>query len=221
MSIKYYLKVSEEKLFFTSDTHFFHKNIIKFCQRPYKNIEEMQEQFILNWNKVVPQDGIVFFLGDFAFGNSTEWIKIINQLNGYIYFILGNHDLQNCNNLKHLENKNSTCLSHMAYIKIIETSQVIVLSHYPLLTYPKHLWNLCGHTHSSKINKFNFFKTQYDVGVDNNNYTPVSFKEIKEKIQNQIKKNERYNKFNRKKIWKKFRNFCFRLFKLPYRSKRY
>lgn len=221
MSIKYYLKVSEEKLFFTSDTHFFHKNIIKFCQRPYKNIEEMQEQFILNWNKVVPQDGIVFFLGDFAFGNSTEWIKIINQLNGYIYFILGNHDLQNCNNLKHLENKNSTCLSHMAYIKIIEISQVIVLSHYPLLTYPKHLWNLCGHTHSSKINKFNFFKTQYDVGVDNNNYTPVSFKEIKEKIQNQIKKNERYNKFNRKKIWKRFRNFCFRLFKLPYRSKRY
>ena len=221
MSIKYYLKVSEEKLFFTSDTHFFHKNIIKFCQRPYKNIEEMQEQFILNWNKVVPQDGIVFFLGDFAFGNSTEWIKIINQLNGYIYFILGNHDLQNCNNLKHLENKNSTCLSHMAYIKIIETSQVIVLSHYPLLTYPKHLWNLCGHTHSSKINKFNFFKTQYDVGVDNNNYTPVSFKEIKEKIQNQIKKNGRYNKFNRKEIWKRFRNFCFRLFKLSYRSKRY
>ena len=221
MSIKYYLKVSEEKLFFTSDTHFFHKNIIKFCQRPYKNIEEMQEQFILNWNKVVPQDGIVFFLGDFAFGNSTEWIKIINQLNGYIYFILGNHDLQNCNNLKHLENKNSTCLSHMAYIKIIETSQVIVLSHYPLLTYPKHLWNLCGHTHSSKINKFNFFKTQYDVGVDNNNYTPVSFKEIKEKIQNQIKKNGRYNKFNRKEIWKRFRNFCFRLFELPYRSKRY
>ena len=219
MSIKYYLKVSEEKLFFTSDTHFFHKNIIKFCQRPYKNIEEMQEQFILNWNKVVPQDGIVFFLGDFAFGNSTEWIKIINQLNGYIYFILGNHDLQNCNNLKHLENKNSTCLSHMAYIKIIENSQVIVLSHYPLLTYPKHLWNLCGHTHSSKINKFNFFKTQYDVGVDNNNYTPVSFKEIKEKIQNQIKKNERYNKFNRKEIWKRFRNFYFRLFKLSYRSK--
>lgn len=219
MSIKYYLKVSEEKLFFTSDTHFFHKNIIKFCQRPYKNIEEMQEQFILNWNKVVPQDGIVFFLGDFAFGNSTEWIKIINQLNGYIYFILGNHDLQNCNNLKHLENKNSTCLSHMAYIKIIETSQVIVLSHYPLLTYPKHLWNLCGHTHSSKINKFNFFKTQYDVGVDNNNYTPVSFKEIKEKIQNQIKKNERYNKFNKKEIWKRFRNFYFRLFKLSYRSK--
>ena len=219
MSIKYYKKVSEDNLFFTSDTHFFHKNIIHFCQRPFNDINDMQEKLISNWNNTVPKDGIVFFLGDFAFGNSTEWIKIINQLNGYIYFILGNHDLQNCNNLKHLENKNSTCLSHMAYIKIIETSQVIVLSHYPLLTYPKHLWNLCGHTHSSKINKFNFFKTQYDVGVDNNNYTPVSFKEIKEKIQNQIKKNERYNKFNKKEIWKRFRNFYFRLFKLSYRSK--
>ena len=120
MSIKYYKKVSEDNLFFTSDTHFFHKNIIQFCQRPFNDINDMQEKLISNWNNTVPKDGIVFFLGDFAFGNSTEWIKIIKQLNGYIYFILGNHDLQNCNNLKHLENENSTCLSHMAYIKIIE-----------------------------------------------------------------------------------------------------
>ena len=90
MSIKYYLKVSEEKLFFTSDTHFFHKNIIKFCQRPFNDMDDMQEKLISNWNNTVPKDGIVFFLGDFAFGNSTEWIKIIKQLNGYIYFILGN-----------------------------------------------------------------------------------------------------------------------------------
>ena len=217
MSLKYYMKVSEENLFFTSDTHFFHKNIIRFCKRPFNNIEDMQEQLILNWNSVVPKDGIVFFLGDFGFGSSMEWIKIIKQLNGYIYFILGNHDLQNCNNLKHLENKNSTCVGHMAYVKIIETSQTIVLTHYPLMTYPKHLWNLCGHTHSSKINTFNFFKTQYDVGVDNNNYIPVNFKEIKEKIQLQIKKNERYNNFNRKKIWRKIRSFCFRLLKLSSR----
>ena len=105
MSIRYYKKVSEDNLFFTSDTHFFHKNIIRFCQRPFNDMDDMQEKLISNWNNTVPKDGIVFFLGDFAFGNSTEWIKIINQLNGYIYFILGNHDLQNCNNLKHLENK--------------------------------------------------------------------------------------------------------------------
>ena len=56
------------KIFFTSDSHFFHENIMKFCHRPFKTIEEQDQTLIENWNKVVPQDGLVFHLGDFAWG---------------------------------------------------------------------------------------------------------------------------------------------------------
>jgi len=58
------------KIFFTSDTHFSHSNIIKFCDRPFSDVNEMNTALINNWNKVVPEDGIVFHLGDFAWSGS-------------------------------------------------------------------------------------------------------------------------------------------------------
>ena len=61
-------KFPGENLFFTSDTHFFHEGIIRFCNRPFGSVEEMNETLIRNWNEKVPEDGTVFHLGDFAFG---------------------------------------------------------------------------------------------------------------------------------------------------------
>lgn len=58
------LKSSEVKIWFTSDTHFGHKNILRFCKRPWNTVEEMDEGLIQNWNKVVGKDDIVFHLGD-------------------------------------------------------------------------------------------------------------------------------------------------------------
>ena len=82
-----------EKTFFTSDTHFGHANIIRLCNRPFKDVEEMNEKLIENWNKVVPEDGTVFHLGDFAFGGSALWNSVIPRLNGQIYLIIGNHEI--------------------------------------------------------------------------------------------------------------------------------
>ena len=79
-------------VFFTSDCHFDHANIIKYCSRPFETAEEMNRQLILNWNKVVSWDDTVFILGDFCFGQRTRWEKILPQLNGYKYLVLGNHD---------------------------------------------------------------------------------------------------------------------------------
>lgn len=59
-------KFDGSKVYFTSDTHFYHSNIIDFCKRPFKNVEDMNETLIENWNRVVGQDDIVFHLGDFA-----------------------------------------------------------------------------------------------------------------------------------------------------------
>ena len=64
------------KVFFTSDTHFNHTNILKFCDRPFKNVEEMNETMIANWNCIVGMDDDVFHLGDFFLGGAAEWTKM-------------------------------------------------------------------------------------------------------------------------------------------------
>lgn len=56
-------------------THFNHTNIIRFCSRPFKDVEHMNETLIANWNRVVGPDNIVFHLGDFCLGGSAEWTK--------------------------------------------------------------------------------------------------------------------------------------------------
>ena len=75
-------KFDGSKVFFTSDTHFYHGNIIRFCNRPFKDVEMMNETIISNWNNTVGQDDIVFHLGDFCLGGSAEWTKILDRLNG-------------------------------------------------------------------------------------------------------------------------------------------
>ena len=69
-------KFNGSGVFFTSDTHFNHTNIIRFCSRPFKDVEHMNETLIANWNRVVGPDNIVFHLGDFCLGGSAEWTKI-------------------------------------------------------------------------------------------------------------------------------------------------
>ena len=86
------------RVFFTSDTHFNHTNIIRFCDRPFGSTEEMNEKLIGNWNSVVGPDDIVFHLGDFCLGGSAEWTKVLDRLNGKIYLIISllRRRLQRC-----------------------------------------------------------------------------------------------------------------------------
>lgn len=88
-------KFDGNRVFFTSDTHFNHTNIIRFCNRPFKDVSHMNETIISNWNRVVGSEDIVFHLGDFCLGGSAEWINVLNRLNGKIYLISGNHDIKN------------------------------------------------------------------------------------------------------------------------------
>lgn len=86
-------RFSGDGLFFTSDTHFGHKHILEFCKRPFSSIEEHDEQLIANWNSVVGVDDTIFHLGDFAFGGYPFWKKIVEQLNGHIILVIGNHKI--------------------------------------------------------------------------------------------------------------------------------
>lgn len=188
------------KVFFTSDTHFGHGNIIEFCNRPFKNAEEMDYKLIENWNKKVPHDGTVYHLGDFAWGGYEFWKKIRNQLNGSIILIKGNHDEKNMTPSAEQE-----LFDYVTFqMKLEIEGRKVYLNHNPFLCYggtyrdPKSLvYQLFGHVHSGPgakgldIERLGvLFPTQYDVGVDNNNYEPISWNEVNEKIGKQLLKSK-------------------------------
>lgn len=211
MSNKIDLKYKDgSKIFFTSDTHFFHENIIKFCNRPFKNAEEMNYKLIQNWNEKIPTDGLVFHLGDFGWGGYKEFKNIRDQLNGEIILIKGNHDFKNGCQSKTQFNTLFKLTTQQLFIEI--EGRKILLNHNPFLCYggtyrdPKGLvYQLFGHVHSGKnakgkdIDRLKFlFPTQYDVGVDNNDYTPISWEEVNGKIEKQLLKSKFFQEKNDK-----------------------
>ena len=143
-------KFDGDKVFFTSDTHFYHANIINFCKRPFANVETMNEALIEKWNAVVGANDIVFHLGDFCFGGSAEWTNILNRLNGRIYLIVGNHDLRN---LRKGYCKRFEEVVMQMHIEV--DKQRIYLNHYPFLCYAgvyDGAWQLFGHVHTCENN---------------------------------------------------------------------
>jgi calcineurin-like phosphoesterase family protein len=183
-------------IYFTSDLHLNHANIIKFCNRPWNTVEEMNEGLINNWNEIVNDDDTVYCLGDMVWKKLRDYLEMIPKLKGHKILIRGNHDP------KDNEQNNSILLKvfdevhDQMYITV--KGRRIYLNHYPFLCYggsylgkENAVWQLYGHVHSgpastgkdmSRLNVL--FPYQYDVGVDNNNYRPVSFEELNEIINN-------------------------------------
>lgn len=177
-------------------THFNHTKIIEYCDRPFSSVEEMNEALISNWNKVVKPSDIVFHLGDIALGGAEAWKLLIPRLNGKIHLILGNHDIRNWRNS--YSNLFET-VSEQLTVEI--DKKTFILTHFPLLCYhgtwgsEMNVVNLHGHCHLCKgatgkdIERLQHtFPTQYDVGVDLNNYTPISYDEVKNRITYQIER---------------------------------
>jgi calcineurin-like phosphoesterase family protein len=169
---------------FTSDTHFFHKNICKYANRPFANIYEMNEVLIKNWNEKIQDDDIVFFLGDFAFANGAQIKDLFFKLKGKISVIWGNHDQSLKQFLKGIKNypelwKRIEILGD--YAEITVNNQDITLCHYAMRTFNgshRGSWQLYGHSHASLPDDPH--SLSIDVGVDCNNYYPFSFEQIKE-----------------------------------------
>ena len=191
-------KFSGEGLWFTSDTHFNHANILKFTNRPFENIAEHDEALIKNWNDRVGNDDTVFHLGDFCFGSPQKIMEIREKLNGNIILIRGNHDDKN------LQRSLWSLFEDVVYqARILVDDRTVYLNHFPFLCFAHGSFdlygdgysiNLFGHVHSgpncttddnSRLSIL--YPTQYDVGVDNNNYAPISWNEVKSIIESQIK----------------------------------
>lgn len=160
----------------------------------------MNEVLIKNWNSVVSPTDTIFHLGDFAFGGSELWKGVLSQLNGKKILILGNHDMKNVRT-GYLQMFDKVVQQMQIYIE----GRTIYLNHYPFLCYggsyrndKDAVWQLYGHVHSGPFSTgldterlVHTFPTQYDVGVDNNNFTPVSWQQVKEIISKQIESSKK------------------------------
>ena len=185
-------KFSPDNTWFTADTHFCHEHIVQFSHRPFRDAAEMNDVLIRRWNETVPEDGIVFHLGDFCQGNSSDWNNIMSRLHGKIYLILGNHDVKNMRpGYAHRFEQ----ISEQMTISV--GGQSIILNHNPFLCYGgsyRDVWQLFGHVHSGPLSTTGLdlprlkmlFPLQYDVGMDNNDFRPVSFAEVKARIEAQV-----------------------------------
>lgn len=183
------IDTTQVKIWFTSDTHFGHKNIITFCERPFNSVEEMDNAIIERWNSKVGKDDIVFHLGDFAFASNKRWQELIYKLNGKIYLILGNHDITRWPGTYTMQLFDR--VENQMMLKI-DNKYKVYLNHFPFLCYDGTYRNpedctiqLHGHVHQrigdigKDAQRLQYrFPYQYDVGVDNNNFYPISWEEI-------------------------------------------
>jgi len=185
---KYY-KLGTHEIFFTSDTHFWHKNIIKYCDRPFKSVQEMNDTIVANWDAKVPKTGIVFVVGDFAMNCSIQQIiDVRKRLNGRIILIRGNHDddVIKANDKENIFEEVHTRLDIRIFTMHEDASDYIdiELNHFPSITWNnshKGAYQAFGHCHSKKpIPGQSVF--QHDVGVDGNNFTPMSAGEFMQVI---------------------------------------
>ena len=176
--------------FYIADMHFGHENIIHFDNRPFKTIQEMDEEMIRRWNAVVSPSDEVYILGDFCWQTERRWEELLKQLNGTKTLIKGNHDITPSRTRKLFADVKD-------YKEINDNGRKVVLCHYPIPCFNKHYYgayHFYGHVHNSF--EYNMMEhdrylmeelcTQpckmYNVGVmmEEINYTPRTLDQIVE-----------------------------------------
>lgn len=155
------------KIWFTSDQHLGHTNIIKYCDRPFESAEEMDAAIINNWQSIVKPEDQVFVLGDFSFHEPEKTTSILSTLPGQKFLVKGNHDKRR--RLKKVRG--------WQWIKDYHELKVegnrIVLFHYPI-----HQWRAKGgggfHLHGHSHGRQSPNLRRLDVGVDSWDFYPIS-----------------------------------------------
>ena len=189
-------------IWFTSDLHFNHDNIIRYCDRPFADVDEMNRALINNFNSVVDHNDMVVFVGDVCMGKIESSIALVHHLNGFKILKPGNHD--RCHSM--FDNGSDKYKNYLELYKNVFDDIILddvylledfVISHFP---YPEGDGDyagrdfsdyepldlgmplLCGHVHElwqTKVSKKGTW--MYNVGVDVNNFTPVSLTDIQQR----------------------------------------
>ena len=184
-------------IFFTSDHHFMHSRIIEYTDRPFSNVDEMDAEMISRWNSVVEERDVVYHLGDFTLGGSNAARKYFRQLNGRIQVLANpwHHDRRWLPRhpgstivqigLSEYYSRGGYKVEILPPMVVLEFKEfgktnyplAIVLCHYPLARWDRYHYDSChlfGHSHG----KYSTKDLAFDVGVDSNNFTPVSLDEV-------------------------------------------
>lgn len=179
-----------------SDHHWGHKNVIKFENRPFNDVHEMNMYMIDAWNSVITDEDEVYHLGDVGYKINPNYLinEILNKLNGKIHLIPGNHD-------KRLLNKFIKCgrFESIEYYKELDydyngSNYRLIMMHYPILSWNgrfKGSIHIHGHTHKSDFDIYpeGHYGRKINVSVEHLNYKPISLNSIVEKFKDEkIKK---------------------------------
>ena len=136
----------------------------------------MNSTLISNWNSTIGPDDDIYHLGDFAYKGDSTWL--LNKLNGKKHLIEGNHDKKNLKNISW----RSQWTSIQPYLELVVDKKLIVMCHYPFQEwngYYRDAWHIHGHSHG----RTPAFKNRIDVGVDSQNFTPVSVLQLRKQIE--------------------------------------
>lgn len=186
----------ERNVFFTSDFHMYHNNVLKFDNRPFEDIHEMHLALEERWNEVVEPNDIVIYLGDldFARGDDKPSVEgMMYRLNGTIHFVMGNHDkyadikkigkFASVNDYLEVRIKHMFPDSNSGVLKVTET--LFCCMHYPIFEWNKKhhgSYHIHGHSHG---NIYHGDESDYyegrrvmDVGCMLHDYRPISYKDV-------------------------------------------
>ena len=154
-------------IYFIADTHFNHTNIIKYCNRPFKNTYEMNEYIIRRWNSVVKEADTVYHLGDVEFGSLQEVKSLVERLNGRKILLRGNHDFKiGVNTWKEI-----------GFLEVYKKKIILdnlLLTHAPTEEVGENQINVFGHIHDKPLDERFNKKNHICVSCDVVDYTPVS-----------------------------------------------
>ncbi len=174
-------------IYYISDLHFGHENVLWFDNRPFADVESMDEAMIRNWNSRVTEEDTVYVLGDAFWKKEEPSVRIMEQLKGHKHLIRGNHDRVHGRLRLYWES-----IEH--YAEINDSDKTVVLSHYPIPFYKSQHYGtimLYGHVHNTRewelIEKWK--REQLELGIPNNminvgcmmpymGYTPRTLLEI-------------------------------------------
>jgi calcineurin-like phosphoesterase family protein/2'-5' RNA ligase len=166
-------KISDmEKIYFFSDTHFDHRNIIRYCRRPFHSTREMNHELLTNWNDVIGENDTIYFLGDMSYGRRRHPIDYwLGKLNGNVNYIRGNHDID--------------IITRAAIIParygIQYNDYKFLLMHDPYRPLGYDGWIIHGDKHNNSLKRYPFInqKTKtINVSAELVNYTPLSLSRL-------------------------------------------
>lgn len=168
-------------IFFTADHHFGHENIIRYCERPFRDAAHMDAEMVRRWNEAVSHDDVVYHLGDFTLSGRKAAMNYLRRLDGMILILRypRHHDH------RWLPSESSRFWTRTSTVGFLPPLEVLTMKDYPPITlchYPMARWNRshygAWHLHGHSHGKFQGEGKMMDIGVDTWNFAPVSLAEI-------------------------------------------